>query len=221
VAKRRRKPKKRRTPQAKNKLRAVQLVEYEITSEPMLDRWYKHLPEHLKDAMDRLHSEAQRHPQKAIPELVDLIQKYPNIPMLYNFLSVAYSQAGDREKAKEVVLENYRRNPDYLFARLNYAEICRLEGDYEQIAEIFEYKFDLKLLYPDRKRFHISEVASFMGLIGIYFFETGKQEIAEKYYEILKELAPDYPMTRLLRRKLHPSPFGQILKRMPGRKDSE
>ena len=117
---------------------------------------------------------------------------------------------------QEVILENYQRNPDYLFARLNYGELCRLQGDYEQIAEIFEHKFDLKLLYPRRKRFHISEVANFMGLIGVYFFETGQPDVAERYYEMLEQIAPDYPMTRLLQSKLHPTFFGRILKRMAG-----
>jgi len=194
--------------------KAIQSVEYEITSEPIQDRRYRRLPGQVKDAIERLHPEAQRDPQRAIPELVDLIKKYPKVPMLYNYLSVAYSQAGQWEKAEEVIRENYQRNPDYLFARLNYAELCRTQGDYEQIAEIFEHKFDLKLLYPNRKRFHISEVANFMGLIGIYFLETGQQEAAEKYYEILKKIAPDYPMTKMLRRKLHPSFLGRLLGRI-------
>lgn len=202
MAKRKRKP--QRPGQSGDELRTFQIVEYEITSEPIQDRHYKRLPGHIKDAINRLHYEAQKRPLKAIPELLDLIEKYPNIPVLYNFLSIAYSWAGQREKSEEVIRENYRRNPDYLFARLNYAEMCRARGDYDKIAEIFEHKFDLKLLYPKRKQFHISEVANFVGLVGIYFFETGDRDTAEKYYDILKQVAPGYPMTKLLRRKLHP-----------------
>jgi len=202
--------------QSQDELKAVRIVEYEITSEPIHDRRYIRLPGQVKDAIDRLHHEAQRHPHRAIPELVDLVKKYPKLPTLYNYLSIAYSRAGQREKAEEAVRENYRHNPDYLFARLNYAELCRAQGDYEKIAEIFEHKFDLKLLYPNRKRFHISEVANFTGLIGIYFLETGEREGAKRYYEILKEIAPGYPMTKMLRRKLHPSFLGRLLSRMAG-----
>jgi tetratricopeptide (TPR) repeat protein len=197
-----------------NELKVVRIVEYEITLEPIEGRQYKRLPGQVKDAIKRLHNEVQRHPRQAIPELVDLVKQYPKIPMLYNYLSVAYSQAGQRGKAEEIIRENYRRNRDYLFARLNYAELRLARGDYEQIAEIFEHKFDLKLMYPNRKRFHISEVANFMGLIGIYFLETGKRESAEKYYEILKDIAPSYPLTKMLRRKLHPSFLGRMLGRM-------
>lgn len=217
----RKKTRRRSSPQALKKFETVQLVEYEITTEPIHDRDYKRLPDPVKEAISRLHHETERHPLLAIPDLVEMIEKYPNVPMLYNFLSVAYSQTGQRAKAEEITLENYRRNPDYLFARINYAELCRMQGDYEQIAEIFEHKFDLKLLYPKRKRFHISEVANFMGLIGIYFFETGQREIAEKYYDILREIAPGYPMTKMLRRKLHPSFLGRMLKRMAGQAEQE
>ena len=202
--------------QTRDELKAVQIVEYEITSEPIQDRHYKRLPGHVKDSIERLHYEAQSRPHRAIPELLGLIKKYPNVPMLYNYLSVAYSYTNQREKAEEAVRDNYRRNPDYLFARLNYAELYRAKGDYEKIAEIFEHKFDLKLLYPKRKRFHVSEVANFMGLIGIYFLETGEREAAERYYEILKEIAPDYPMTKMLRRKLYPGILRRLLKRMAG-----
>ena len=181
--------------QAQDAPGVVYVTEYEITFSPIQDRHYRRLPRRVKDAIERLHDEAQRRPHKAIPELLEWIEKYPNIPMLYNYLSVAYSLAGQREKSEAVSQENYRRNPDYLFARLNYAEVCLAKGEYEKIGEIFEHKYDLKLLYPKRKRFHISEVANFMGLIGVYFFETGEREAAEKYYEILQQIAPGYPST--------------------------
>jgi tetratricopeptide (TPR) repeat protein len=197
---------------SQDELKTVRIVEYEITSEPIEDPRYTRLPGQVKDTIERLYHEAQRHPHRTIPELVALVNKYPRLPMLYNYLSVAYSRAGKREKAEEVIRENYQRNPDYLFARLNYAELCRAQGDYEQIAEIFEHKFDLKLLYPNRKRFHISEVANFMGMMGVYFLETGGREVAERYYEALKEIAPSYPMTKLLRRKLHPGFLGRLLR---------
>jgi len=207
--------------QSVDDLRAVQIVEYEITSEPIQDRRYKRLPHQVKDEIDRLHHEAQKRPHKAIPELLELIEKYPNMPILYNFLSIAYSRAGQREQSEEIIRENYRRNPDYLFARINYAELCRARDEYDKIAEIFDHKFDLKLLYPKRKRFHISEVANFMGLIGIYFFETGERDAAETHYDILNQIAPGYPMTKLLRRKLHPGLIRRVLQWLVGQAESD
>lgn len=211
MAKRKREPKFQLIDEDGN---AVHVSSYEITYEPIHDRKYKRLPQKVKDAVERLHYESQKKPRKAIPELEAWLKKYPQVPMFYNYLSVAYSRIGDDQKAEEITKQNIRKNPDYLFARLNYAEFLMARGEYEKIAEIFGYKFDLKLLYPNRKRFHISEVANFTGFIGICFYEIGEQEIAEKHYEILREIAPRYPMTKRLKRRLKPGIFLRLIRRL-------
>ena len=192
----------------------VYLTEYEITSEPIQDARYKRLPRHVKDAIERLHTLSQTRPREAIPELLQLIEQYPNMPMLYNYLSVAYSLAGDREKAEQTALMNYQRNPDYLFARLNYAEICLANRDYSAVSEILDHKFDLKMLYPKRKRFHVSEFAGFMGIVGVYFVETGERDAAEKIYDVLHQVAPDHALTNRLREKLYPTLFQRLVNRI-------
>ncbi len=210
--------KKKQRSSPRNEMKDDRIVElkYEITTEPIQDRRYERLPVQAQDAIERLYYDIQKHPHQAIPELLGLIKKYPDIPKLYNFLSVAYSRAGQKEKSEKVILENYKRNPDYLFARLNYAELCRTRGDYERIAKIFDHKFDLKLLYPKRKRFHVSEVSNFMGLIGIYFLETGKRKTAKMYYGILKKISPGYSMTKELRKKLNKGFFKRMFDRSAG-----
>ena len=213
--------KKRRQPepyvQEQDELRAVYVSEYEITTSAIHDRRYKRLPRRVKDAIERLHDESQSQPRRAIPELLEWIEKYPTVPVLYNYLGVAYMVSGQQEKATEVIRDNYRRNPDYLFARLNYAQLFLAEGDFEKVAEILDHKFDLKMLYPRRKRFHISEAANFMGVVGVYFFGIGECEAAIKYYDILKQIAPDFPMTRQLRRMLYPGLLRRLLNHLTGR----
>lgn len=221
MTRRKKKPRRRRTTPSPSRLpdtdRAVYISEYEVTSEPILDRGYKRLPKEVNEAIERLHEESQRRPREAIPELLELIEKYPDVPILDNFLSIAYSRSGQREESEAMVRENYRRNPDYLFARLNYAQICLAGGDYNEVAEILEHKFDLKLLYPNRKRFHISEVVNFMGLVGIYFFEIGERDVAQKYYEVLHQIGGGYPITRQLRKRLFPGVLRRLHLRLTGR----
>jgi len=120
---------------------------------------------------------------------------------------------GQYEASEQTVEESMRRHPDYLFARINYAQILLRRGETERVAEIFDHKFDLKLLYPKRKRFHVSEVAGFMGVIGWYFVEIGDKDTAAKYYDILMQVAPDYPMTKQLKRKLHPGLLQRLFSR--------
>lgn len=43
--------------------------------------------------------------------------------------------------------------------------------------------------------FHISEFAGFMGVIGVYFLETGERDTAEKVYAVLRQAAPDHLFT--------------------------
>jgi len=195
----------------------VHLLSYEITYEPILDRQYRRLPRRVKDAVERLHDLAQSQPLEAIPELREWIQEYPDVPAFYNYLSAAYTLSGQKKEAEEAIRNNFRRNPEYLFARLNYGELCLSQGDLDRIPELFDHKFDLKLLYPKRSRFHVSEALGFMGLMGAYFCEIGERDMAQKYYQIMNELDPQDPQTRRLRRKLHPGPLGGLQSRLANR----
>ncbi len=213
----RRKNKKTRSHLKERRSQHFKLLEYEITMEPIHDRHYMRLPDHIKDKIDDLYDLVQEKPdQTVISDLEALIEKYPKVPVLYNYLSAAYSRSGDKEKYQEAIKKNYKLNPDYLFARLNYAELFAQQGSYEKIAEIFDHKFDLKLLYPKRKKFHLTEVANFMAFIGIYFLKTGKKELAEQYYKSIAEIAYDYPMVQKLRKQLYPGFFKRTFCKMIG-----
>lgn len=216
--------KKRRSTNTKpqtDSLETLHLAQYRVTDEPIKDRAYRRLPASVKEQLTRLHSDAQREPQQAIPELLALKKKYPNIPQIYNYLTVAYSASKEMEKAEATIEENIRKNPDYLFARVNYAEVCMARKEYDKVPEIFDHAYDLQALYPKRKQFHISEFANFMGIMGFYFAKTGQQETAETYNEILQEMASDFPMAKRLNRELHPGPLIRLLKRLAGEEKSE
>ena len=75
---------------------------------------------------DRLeiHELVRNDPPAAIQRLEPLLEKFPSTPMLLNWLAAAYSNLGRSDKADELIRLNYERNPDYLFARANYAEIA-------------------------------------------------------------------------------------------------
>jgi len=77
-----------------------------------------------------------------------------------------------------------------------------LEGNLEKVPEILENKFDIKILYPERKVFHITEVIGFMGVVGLYFGHIGKMEQAELFYKGLKKLAPRHQYTKRLKEHL-------------------
>jgi hypothetical protein len=106
--------------------------------------------------------------------------------------------------------ENYRNNPDYLFAKINYAQFCLHVGDFDKIPEIFDGKYDLKLLYPRRKQFHVSEFAGFMAVMCAYLSVTGYKETARLFYDSLLAVAPDSELTLFAERFFKPSLLGRL-----------
>ncbi len=179
-------------------------TQLEITHDPVIEPNYRRLPTKVKARINALHYLAQEKPQSTLSELHELIKKYPNVPILRNYLCVAYSLLGETEKAEETTLESIRLNPDYLFAKLNYAQLCLSRKEYDRIPEIFDHKFNLKLLCPKRAIVHISEFTSFMGIIGEYFFYIGKPEITKNIYVNLCQIEPHCRQAEELKRLLYP-----------------
>jgi tetratricopeptide (TPR) repeat protein len=205
---RRQQPKLSTTSRVPQRLTADALVytEYDITDEPLDNRDIKKLPAPVQARIEDLYELAQHDPTQVIPELERLIATYPHVPTFFNYLSIAYLAAGDQEQATALVREAYRRHPQYLFARVNYANLCLQQGEIGKIPAIFDHAFDLKQLYPHRTRFHVSECTGFAWVMCRYFCAIGERETAALYYQMLKHVAPRHPMTKQAKRTLSP-PF--------------
>lgn len=197
--------------------RQLALLGYSITEEPLHEPAYEQLPERVKEQINELYHQAQEQPKQAITMLLSLIEQYPDLPKLYNFLSVAYQVLGDRDNARKVLDETLERFPDYLFGRISYANDCLERGELDKVSEIFEGKFELKLLYPERECFHISEVMNFNTLMARYDLARGNRAQAEIRYKLLRQLDPEHPHTQLVGRALAKSRLsewiGKILPR--------
>jgi tetratricopeptide (TPR) repeat protein len=185
---------------------ALVYTEYDITDEPLDNRAIKKLPSQVQARIDDLYELAQRDPRQAIPELERLVTTYPHIPTFFNHLSIAYLAAGDQEQATALVREAYRRHPQYLFARVNYANLCLQHGESEKVPGIFAHACDLQQWYPHRTRFHVSAFTGFAGVMCRYCCAIGERETAALYYQMLKQVAPRHPMTKHAKRTLSP-PF--------------
>jgi hypothetical protein len=175
---------------------------YDISWEPVLDTPDNKLAPDLQRELERLYNLIHTHPATVIDELEKWIEKYPDAAKLYNFLSNAYLGVNDKVNSERIIRENYRRHPDYLFAKINYAQLCLEKGELDEIPLIFNNKYDLSLLHPERRVFHITEWTSFMWIIGSYFCLKGETERAEFYHRALLKVEPDDPATKDLGRKL-------------------
>ncbi len=180
----------------------LRLVSYNICFEPMRVPGVPKLPEWARIKRDEFFFEIQKDPEKIIPELLELLEEFPDNPQFLNYLATAYMHVNKIEDAEEVVLRNYQANSDYVFARVNYGDFCLLRGDLQKIPGIFDNAYDLKIVYPEREVFHVSEVVGFFALMGRYFLAMQDMDKAKIYLDFLEKIAPRHHRTKTLRREL-------------------
>lgn len=192
----------------------LELGGYSIVYEPIPDE-FSHLapPEIQEEIGVELYQLVMERPREAIDRLIQLKALYPTHPRIYNYLAKGYLLLGDTEKMDAIIEENFRRNPGYLFARVNYGDMCLRKGECEKIPAILDNRFDLKLLYPKRHEFHITEAVSFFGLMGRYYFAINDIEKSKQMLAILKNIAPHDENTQLLKRQIR---FAKALKVIKG-----
>ncbi len=172
------------------------LFNYEVTTDKRyMDVEFGITPD-LQRQFESLNYEIAKGGEKIIKRLLGLIEKYPHVPHLKNFLMIAYSNSRNEKKAVEVNHWLIREHPDYLFGKLNLASEYYLKEEYDKIPEVLGKLVEIKDLYPERKCFHLAEVTGFYRLAIMYFAAIGNIEAAESRYEILEKLAPDHPDTK-------------------------
>jgi len=174
----------------------LELVTYELTDEPMEDRRYPLIGPEDEALVEEICSQLWEKGASFVGPLEALVQKYPDIPRLYNYLSVAYNAAGLTDKVKDLIRETYRRFPDYLFGITNYGHLCISEGHPEEVARILNGKFSIHSLYPDRRRYHMSEMAAFVTLMAHYFIAIHDYDMALTHLDMLRRLPSHSPSVR-------------------------
>ena len=154
-----------------------------------------------------IYEKALGSPKKAKKEGELFLEKYPVHPVVLNLLSFIYISLKKVKKAKKLIECNYELNPENIFAKINYAHHCLDKKKFEKIPEIFQGKFSLQDLYPERKTFHISEFRGFVLLMGYYFLSIDKRALAIHYHYLAKRLDKNHPSTLLLQKKIYYIPI--------------
>ena len=184
---------------------------YKITDSPIKTN-NGTLPRLVKNQLEDIFDLIKTDPKQVIEKLLVLKEAYPQAPVLYNYLSAAYGRIGNSKAMQELVLENYHKNPNYLFAKINYAQLCLNKGEFEKIPEIFDNKFDLKMLYPIRNTFHVTEFSGFTSVMCAYYCSIGERDAAQLLFDSLKELTPGSAMVNYAKRFLHPSLITKLIR---------
>ncbi len=193
--------------------RDLYLLEYEVT-EGALEEMRVGLTPEVEAQYAELHELTMTRPAKAVPRLESLVDKYPQIPVLKNWLSAAYGLT-DRDAESDAMGERlWREHPDYLFARIHKAQVHLRRGELNEVPKVFGDKLDLKMMYPHRNVFHISEVVALYNVLAEWCYRKGEGDKAMMYLDHLEELAPDHPVTERLELMLMPEILTQVIQHL-------
>ncbi len=172
-------------------------VDYEDNSNSLK----KHLSaQDQKRFQDLLH-EAQIYPQKVYREVIAWQKTAPMIPELDNLLTYLHLQHKQTKLAEALIKESYENYPDYLFAKINYADQALRKNNHAEIPRIFP-SFSLQEIIKTRKHFHVSEFRGFMVLISRYYLKMKEKDLAKSYYQKAYLADPTHPSVVLLEKQL-------------------
>ena len=151
----------------------------------------------VDDIYDRIR-EANPSNKKKISQLVDKIRKsirkYPASRPLYSYLANAYHLLEKYDKEVEVWEIAYERFPDYLFARIGLASADLAEQYYDDIKMLLGDNLELDTLFPNKPKFHITEVRAYYHFL-LRYYEQTKQ--VKKLTQLAKDLNKELPHDQL------------------------
>ncbi|MDQ7002560.1 MAG: hypothetical protein Q9N02_07755 [Ghiorsea sp.] len=161
------------------------------------------LEEDDKDLIEQIHGLVQgskAEARRSIKMLQKLKRKYPNIPTIYNFISVAYATLDNEKKRYHTIKMTCKVFPHYLFGKITLAEHKISYGDFEDIPEVFDHKLQLYMHYPDAElnaegipTFHASEVQAFYATVAQYYIRKNQLARALKCYFLVESANRESP----------------------------
>lgn len=72
---------------------------YNITGDPAYMKDLFPVPPELERQLEDLHNVAVKGKQSSLKKFIKLVQKYPKVPVLKNYLSVLYMNIGNMQKS--------------------------------------------------------------------------------------------------------------------------
>jgi hypothetical protein len=170
----------------------IEILSYQVTDQPMADPDLEGLPAGVLALREELRDLLLSDPEQAISRLEELTRRYPDVKVFHNFLCAAHARAGHDEAFERLVREALERWPEYLSAKIQYAQICLGHGRLEEIPKIFDGAHDLGQLHPERKLFHATEISAFAAVMASYYLRTGNLHAANLAIGRIRKVHPEH-----------------------------
>ncbi|NGX60261.1 MAG: hypothetical protein KR126chlam3_01431 [Chlamydiae bacterium] len=174
---------------------------YRISFDAMQDSLKEKLKkEELKKYLELLEA-VQKKPRSVYSEVKAFGEKHSDVAEVINLLTFAHIQNHRIAEAEKLIEDTFNKHPEYLFARINYADQCIRNKKLEMVEELFP-TFDLSELCPEKEVFHTSEFRGFLIMMTYYHRARKEKEKAIHYLAKAKEIEPHHPSVRYLEKKL-------------------
>ncbi len=177
------------------------ISEFYITENPVEEEKWSGIPGKDKKKILKLNSKIKKSIDlgRVITELTNFKEKHPNVPTIYNYLTIAYNYANQTDKYYESLIETVEKFPGYIFGKISLSEYYLNSNEFNKIPGLLDNKFEITQHYPPgTKVFHISAVRGFYYITGRYFAKAGKIEKAYKSYFLLSDLDMKHKTSELL-----------------------
>ncbi len=178
--------------------------EFIVTDESIEEENFAKLPENVKDNLNKFkydinHAKDDDTKEKILKNLLKLQGNYPDVPVIYNFLTVTYGFLEDKEKRYQMIIKTKEKFPDYFFGKSALGDYYLQNNLSNKILSAFDNKLEIYTCIPRKSKiYHISEVRAFYSLIGQYYLSQNKIGHALLCYFLLKKIDAKHPPTILL-----------------------
>lgn len=179
---------------------------YKILFEPAAEEGWTGIPQGYWKELDELSTSLINDPKQTEIRLKTLCTQFPRVHAIANMRAFALLKLRKKKEAEKVIEQMADQFPNSLTAKVNFADLCIRKKRFDQIPIIFDRKFDLNLLFPEREEFHYGEFRGFSVVMGYYHLHIKKQEEAKEYYEVAFLVDPLHPAVISLEKVLKKSP---------------
>ena len=166
---------------------SLQNLGYGISYEPMPD---PAAPPQLNEQLEDLYYESRHRPSNALAKrLRKLVQQYPDVAILKNYLTTTYMLTGQQRLSNQVLEQTLEQHPRYLLGLVNKANQLLAKNDTAAVEDLFGGPpVDIAQFYPERQEFHQSEVGHFTFASFNYYLAKKDPDAALARLRLLRDL---------------------------------
>ncbi len=172
---------------------SFKLFSFSITSDyPESDSPHRNVPQAILEQMHELHMQSLKGNVQIIKKLERLIERYPRVPALYNYLSMAYKAHGNSVKFNKLNDLLIKQFPDYPVSRINKATDHIIKREFDAAQAVLGHDMTLNAFLPNRQIYHVSEVVQFYETVVRFFIRKHEFDVADSHLKMLKEVSEKF-----------------------------